>query len=96
MTDSDASLASGSVTETSIRKVLVMAEAFAATDKEDSVSWLKYFKNCANLNKWQEEEKRDFGALRRKSTSVYRTKFKPARSRGLRKHSARNLHQLSG
>ena len=40
-----------------------MLEAFAATDKEDWVSWLKYFKNCTDLNKWKEEEKYDFLAV---------------------------------
>ena len=41
-----------------------MPEAFAATDREDWVSWLKYFGNCAKLNKWSDEEKCDFVAFR--------------------------------
>ena len=63
MTNSDASLASGSMPDTSIHMVLVMPEAFAPTNKEDWASWLKYFKNCANLNKCKEEEKCHFLAV---------------------------------
>ena len=44
--------------------MLVIPEAFAATDKEDWVSWLKYFGTCAKLNKWSDEEKCDFVAVR--------------------------------
>lgn len=55
---------SDSTSNASHHRVLVMPEAFAAGDKEDWVSWFKYFKNCAKLNKWSAEEKRDFLAVR--------------------------------
>ena len=64
MTEESASGSNLSDASTTPRRVLVMPEAFAATDKEDWVSWLKYFGNCAKLNKWSDEEKRDFLAVR--------------------------------
>lgn len=46
------------------RHVLVMPEAFSAGKKEDWSSWLRYFKNCATLNRGEDAEKRDFLAVR--------------------------------
>ena len=46
------------------RKVLVMPEAFSAGENDDWHSWLKYFKNCATLNAWDDEQKRNFLAVR--------------------------------
>ena len=43
MTEESASGSNLSDASTTPRRVLVMPEAFAATDKEDWVSWLKYF-----------------------------------------------------
>ena len=64
--DSGASTGSGAGTVVAQpnQRVLVMPEAFSAGQKEDWSSWLKYFKNCASLNKWTDEEKRDFLAVR--------------------------------
>ena len=64
MTEEGASGSNLSDASTTPRRVLVMPEAFAATDEEDWVSWLKYFGNCAKLYKWSDQEKRDFLAVR--------------------------------
>ena len=65
MTEEGASGSNLSDASTTPRRVLVMPEAFAATDKEDWVSWLNsYFGNCAKLNEWSDEEKRDFLGVR--------------------------------
>ena len=62
MTEEGAS--SSNVANSIPHRVLVMPEAFAASEKEDWISWLKYFNNCAKLNKWDNDEKRDFLAVR--------------------------------
>ncbi|XP_028417157.1 uncharacterized protein LOC114541434 [Dendronephthya gigantea] len=64
MSTDQPSSSGGSAPTTTHHKVAVMPEAFGAGDKEDWVSWLKYFNNCAKLNKWSPEEKRDFLAVR--------------------------------
>ena len=48
----------------SYQYVLVMPEALSASQKEEWVSWLKHFKNCASLNKWTDQEKWDFLTVR--------------------------------
>ena len=45
------------------RKVLVMPEAFSASENDDWHSWLEYLKNCATLNAWDDEQKRNFLAV---------------------------------
>ena len=47
-----------------------MPEAFSAADTEDWASWLCYFKKCASINKWDDAQKRDFLAVRLRSSAL--------------------------
>ncbi|KAK3746111.1 hypothetical protein QZH41_015524, partial [Actinostola sp. cb2023] len=52
------------------QRVLVMPEAFSNGDNEDWASWLCYFKKCAKLNKWDDEQQRDFLSVRLRASAL--------------------------
>ncbi|KAK3727569.1 hypothetical protein QZH41_000769 [Actinostola sp. cb2023] len=52
------------------QRVLVMPEAFSNGDNEDWASWLCYSKKCAKLNKWDDEQQRDFLSVRLRASAL--------------------------
>ena len=75
------------------KKVPVMPEAFSAGDSEDWHSWLKYFRNCAALNAWNDEQGgiswlSGCVALRNRRTQTWKRLYKKELSPGYVKLSA--------
>ena len=85
MPDTDPSPSSGAITQAN--RALVMRKAFSPNQKEDWSSWIKYFRTCASLNKWSDEEnvissQFDFAVRLRKRTRASATRYKREHSTG--------------